>query len=142
MSITAGFRSEYYPPPVIVTQFFDKFASKKREATFDVDELAKLIKTTTQRTKETLPWLKLARFGENKTDKGSFRHDDNLLAITGIEADYDGEKVSFDDAVETLTKAGIRAIAYTSPSHRAGKPRWRVFCPCPRNIPPRSATSF
>jgi len=48
--------------------------------------------------------------------------------IGGIEADYDGEKVSFDEAVEIVSKAGLEALIYTSPSHAQAKPRWRVVC--------------
>jgi len=63
--------------------------------------------------KARLPWLKLGRFGQMRSDKNSLRHDANLLAITGIEADYDGEKISFDEAVEIAEKAGLAAIIYT-----------------------------
>jgi hypothetical protein len=59
-----------------------------------------------------------------------------LLAITGIEADYDGEQVSFDAAVLALREASIRAIIYTSPSHDEDAPRWRVLCPLSAEYPP------
>jgi len=59
-----------------------------------------------------------------------------VLAISGIEADYDGEAMPFDDAVEVLTKAGVSAILYTSPSHTEDTPRWRVLCPTSRELPP------
>ena len=68
--------------------------------------------------------------------KNSLRHDDNVLAISGIEGDYDGERVSFDDAVEIAEKADLACIIYTSPSHTVAKPRWRVLCPTSRELPP------
>ncbi len=60
---------------------------------------------------------------------GSLRHDANVLTITGIEADYDAEQVSFDEAVERLTGQGVLSMVYTSPSHTVDRQRWRVLCP-------------
>ena len=74
---------------VAVTFFFGREASTKREELLTCRELAERIRKTTQRSKDRLPWLKLARFGDAKTDKGSLRHDANVRAITGIEADYE-----------------------------------------------------
>jgi hypothetical protein len=59
-----------------------------------------------------------------------------MLAITGIEADYDGEKITVAEAVEKLEKAGIVAMVYTSPSHTEAAPRWRVICPTSRELTP------
>jgi hypothetical protein len=83
-----------------------------------------------------LPWIKLARFGDVKSDKKSLRHDGNVTAITGVEADYDGEVISFDEAVEVAEKARLLAIVYTSPSHTDAAPRWRVLCPTSGELPP------
>ncbi len=73
--------------------------------------------------------IKLGVFGNTPSDKGMMRHDANLIAITGIEADYDGEIVSVDEAAEKLRTAGVRCLIYTSASHHPDKPRWRVFMP-------------
>ena len=73
--------------------------------------------------------------GDLRSDKNSLRHDANVLAITGIEADYDGEQIDVDAAVSLLRAAGILVIVYTSPSHAADAPRWRVLCPCSRDLP-------
>jgi hypothetical protein len=113
-------------PLVTVTYFADKMAERASEETLSLPRLAAKIQRATARTKDCLPWLKLARFGEMRSDKGSLRHDGNVVVITGIEVDYDGEQISFENAVETVERAGIIAIVYTSPSHRAEKPRWRV----------------
>jgi hypothetical protein len=48
--------------------------------------------------------------------------------VTGCEADYDGELISFDEGKDILEKSGIEAIIYTSPSHLPDKPRWRILC--------------
>ena len=57
-----------------------------------------------------LKLLKSARFGDTRTTAGSLRSDANVIAVTGIEADYDGEFMSVDDAIALLQKQGIAAI--------------------------------
>jgi|GEM_PF-2372380 len=79
--------------------------------------------------KSELPLIKLATFGNQITGAGSYRHDANVLAISGLEGDYDGGEVSVDTAVQCLNLAGIYALVYTSPSHTTEKPRWRVLAP-------------
>jgi P4 family phage/plasmid primase-like protien len=110
--------------------FFQSFgATAKQENMHTLQSLAAKVQNATASSKQQLPWLKLGLFGDAKTDKGSLRHDSNLHAITGIEADYDGERVGFDAAVETAIKADLLALIYTSPSHSQAQPRWRVLCP-------------
>jgi hypothetical protein len=121
---------------VHVTFFRSHAAINKGEARYTPRELAERIRSTTADTKAALPWLKLARFGNRKTDQGSLRHDANVLAVSGIEADYDGGQVTFDEARETLEKQGLAAILYTSPSHTEDAPRWRVLCPLAEEAKP------
>lgn len=78
-------------------------------------------------SKAELPLIKLARFGDDRTRKGSLRHNANMLAIEGVEGDYDGGKLSVERAAAKLRKAGLSAVIYTSPSHTPDKPRWRVL---------------
>lgn len=122
--------------PIGLTFFQSYAASKKVEATLTLQALAKRIEQETAPAKDGLPWLKLGRFGDIRTDKNSLRHDANMLSISGVEADYDGEKIPVDDAVEVLTKAGIQSIVYTSPSHTEDTPRWRVLCPTSCELSP------
>ncbi|WP_239451707.1 phage/plasmid primase, P4 family [Elioraea rosea] len=122
--------------PITYTRFVGFGAASKTEHTTTLGDLIVLIRATAAGEKADLPWLKLARFGEDRTEKGSLRHDANVLAITGIEADYDDEEIGVAQAVETLDRAGLLAILYTSPSHTAEKPRWRVLCPSSRELPP------
>ena len=56
-------------------------------------------------SKHAMPLLKLATFGDLRTAKGALRHDANVIEITGIEADYDGEQVAPDAALERLDAA-------------------------------------
>ena len=123
--------------PLRHTLFFSRAADRKREQETTLAEIATMIQNTAAREKSLLPWIKLAVFGETRTDKGSFRHDANVLAITGIEADYDGESMGFGAAHERLVKQGVLAILYTSPSHTEARPRWRVLCPLSTPTQPR-----
>jgi hypothetical protein len=133
--------------PFIVTRFPTFAAFDRTETAYGPDDLAALIRGTTASRKDHLPWLKLARFGDLRTDKNSLRHDANVLAVTGIEADYDGAldagvPVAFDAACDRLTAHGIAAIVYTSPSHTEDSPRWRILCPLSCEVAPDQRNRF
>jgi hypothetical protein len=66
----------------------------------------------------------------------------NLLVITGVEGDYDGERVSVADVVRIINEAGLCAIVYTSPSHTEDAPRWRVLCLLSAEHPPGMRDRF
>ena len=121
--------------PLRVTFFSDYSAQSKIEEVYTARSLASRINLVTAARKADLPWLKLARFGDIKTEKASLRHDANVLGITGIEADYDAEEMTFDAACERLQSQGIAAIVYTSPSHTEDRHRWRVLCPLSIEVP-------
>jgi hypothetical protein len=112
-----------------VTIFANKSGSKinaAREMNFA--ELERVIRTAPAAAeKDKLALLKAARFGEMRTDKGSLRHDANVLEVFGIEGDYDGERIPMSQAAEALSNAGIAALLYTSASHTDELPRWRVL---------------
>jgi hypothetical protein len=93
-------------------------------------------------SKDKCPWIKLASFGTKRSAAGSLRTNKNLTAIYGIEADYDGEKVTMESAVCTLETYGIRAMLYPSPSNTASKPRWRVLCPLSKQHPPNARAAL
>lgn len=119
-----------------VTFFLDKQARKKAQETLTLEALAERIRSTQSELKDTLPLLKLSEFGMVESAHGSLRHNDNVRCVTGCEGDYDGETLAFDWAVERLTKAGVLALVYTSPSHEPDRPRWRVICPFSDRLPP------
>src|SRR3954465_12618858 len=73
--------------PFAVTFFSNAAAAHKHEERFTLRSLADRVSTVTASAKARLPWLKLARFGEMKSDKHSLRHDANVGAISGIEGD-------------------------------------------------------
>jgi hypothetical protein len=114
----------------------DYAAVRKNERQISLEQLAEQIRSANAAEKDALPWLKLARFGNATTEHGSLRHDRNVISVTGCEVDYDGEQVGLDAAIEALEKAGVQAIAYTTPSYRPEAPRWRVLCPFSRDLAP------
>ena len=138
--------------PVTLTFFPDFAAATKSEERLVMRSLADRIRATTAARKAALPWLKMGRFGDTKTllvqqpngkwTGGSLRHNANLLTISGLEGDYDGEEMSFDAARAILIKAGVLAILYTSPSHTEDLPRWRVLAPLSAEYPPERRDQF
>jgi hypothetical protein len=116
--------------------FTDYGAQGAERLNLSLRDLVARLRDTTADTKADLPWLKLAAFGDERTAKGSLRHDKNVLAIDGVEADYDGERISPETVAGMLQAADLGAIIYTSPSHTEEKPRWRVLCPTSKALPP------
>lgn len=122
--------------PVTLTTFRDYAARERAEDAPALAALRDRILATHAPTKAALPWLKLAAFGDQRSAKGSLRHGANVLVLSGVEGDYDGETHPPAWAVDRLEAAGIRALVYTSPSHRPDRPRWRVLCPTLDWLPP------
>jgi hypothetical protein len=113
-----------------VTVFESTSGSRIREAhSMAPSELERIIRDEDPASsKDGLALLKLARFGTVRSPKGRIlRHDANVLAVSGIEGDYDGEKMPMSAAIEALRAAGLAAVLYTSASHTAQRPRWRVL---------------
>jgi hypothetical protein len=112
---------------IVVTVFPDRHALSKTEMIMSLGFLSERIRTTRAPQKESLPLLKLARLGDGRTGKGCVRFNANILAISGVETDYDGEQVGIDRAIEIATSASLLCIIYTSPSHTLEKPRFRIL---------------
>lgn len=93
------------------------------------DLAARCINPPVYPSKQDCPLIKLAAFGDQRTIKGSFRHDPNVLAVSGLEGDYDAGLIQPSVAAMLLELAGIQALVYTSPSHTSAAPRWRVLAP-------------
>jgi predicted transcriptional regulator len=121
----------------IAVTFFDSMYPKtKREGTLDLETLGEEIGRAHAPSKEELPWVKLARFGNTPNSKGYLRYNENVVAISGVELDCDGETISIDAAVEIAEKAGLRCLIYSSPSHTPDKPRWRLLAPFESELDP------
>lgn len=122
--------------PLIWTEFPDQWAKSKRERRETLRELAGRIQKTRGSTKDELPWLKLGRFGDERTKKGALRSNANMIAICGIELDYDDGDVKWDQAWARLYAAAIPALLYTTRQHTSAQPRFRVLIPTSRPLPP------
>jgi len=123
-----------------VTFFADRYAQTKREEVLDLDALAARIHAASAPEKSELPWLKLARFGDVRSEHNSLRHDANVLSVCGVEGDYDGGKVPFDAGVQCLRDANVEGIVYTSPSYSQEFPKWRAICWFSQELPPAERT--
>lgn len=122
--------------PLKTTLFVSTKGRNKGDSETSLRELAASMGKVRAASKDKLPLIKLARFGDMASPKGSLRHDGNVLAFEGIEGDYDAGKVTMTEAAKRLRSNGIAALLYASPSHTAGNPRWRVLCPCSMSLPP------
>ena len=125
-----------------ITFFANAAATRFTPERMTLPALRELILKTSAGAKARLPWLKLAKFGSKRSDKGSLRHDANVISISGVEVDYDGELVTPDEAVRILKKVALRALVYTSPSHTVAKPRWRILALTSCDLPPQERTKL
>ena len=128
--------------PLTVTFFSSFGAATKREEQVSLRDLLPRILSTTSKQKGRLPWLKLAQFGDVRTDKNSLRHNGNILSISGVEGDYDAEITTVSEALAILGKANLAGMVYTSPRHTEDTPRWRVLCPLSQDYPPEARLQF
>jgi hypothetical protein len=121
---------------LVLTVFDDELARTKAERITSLRQFAEQVHCQSASSKSRLPWLKLARFGNVSTTKGSLRHNANVLSIDGVEGDYDGGIVGIAEAGAKLKAAGLAAVLYSSPSHTPNAPRWRVLCPLSSPVSP------
>mgnify|MGYP003656077731 CR=1 FL=1 len=122
--------------PLAESMFADVKAQRIEPARLSLRQIQARLTFTTAPAKSDLPLVKLGTFGDVRTEKGSLRHDANLLSVSGVEGDYDAGLVSTQDAAERLRQAGIAALIYTTPSHTAEAPRWRVLAPLAMEVAP------
>lgn len=122
--------------PLHVTVWKSMFPKEICGGKTSMRALVKAISERHARSKEELWWLKLARFGDKPNEKGYLRHNDNLIECEGLEADYDGKKMSFDEAVSIAEKGDLACLIYTSPSHTPDEPKWRILAPYSEALDP------
>jgi hypothetical protein len=85
--------------------------------------------------KSLCQWIKFGVFDGSRSPKGSLRTNRALVCVSALEGDFDRGDVSIDEAANMARAAGLRAILYTSASHRPATPRWRVVAPLAREHP-------
>lgn len=131
--------------PIRLTRFPTIAATRKKSMKATLRRLAMEIETTVATDKLKLPGFKCATFGNDTSlspSGRSYRTNANMLAVSGLEADYDREEITPEDAVDILTEAGIPALVYTTPSHSPDAPRWRVITPFSEEHPPQDRARF
>ena len=149
----AGRGCEYsHPPPPVdefetssdidtctvkITFFPDEAAQSLLTADLTLSQLADRIANQTAASKMELPWLKLAIFGDKRSEKNCLRTNANVVQITGIEVEHDAGEISFDTAIAVMRKARIRSLLYTSPSYvPAIRNAGASWCRCRGTYPP------
>ena len=118
------------------TEFPNQWANAKTPYRHSLRELALRISSKKATNKSKLPWLKLATFGEVKSKRGSLRYNANVIAITGVELDYDDGDLTWDQAWGRLYEVGLVTLLYTTRRHTAEKPRFRILLPTSQPLPP------
>jgi hypothetical protein len=127
---------------IVVTTFRDQLAKECERQHWSLPEMRDIVLRTCADTKKKLPWLKCVEFGEKKTDKGSLRHDANVVSVSGVELDYDAKLISIEEVVARLEKLGVRALVYTSPSNTKTEFKWRVVAPLSKEQPPKGREKY
>jgi RecA-family ATPase len=117
----------------------DKTGSDMIRLKYTLPGLQDRILTEDADTKEDLSWIKGAAFGPVISDRGSYRTNRNVTAITAIIVEHDKGDAAFDAAIAKLKKAKLLSLVYTSPSYRKkDNERWRIVLPLsePILLPP------
>lgn len=109
-------------------------------------------KTDTNGTERRLAWLALVEMladppvHADKLDCPLFRASlggraagSSIAQVSLLVGDYDGEAVAPAEAAQRLRAAGVQSLVYTTASHGAGAPRWRVVAPLVRAVAPEGA---
>jgi hypothetical protein len=112
-----------------VTIFADTQATRCRGGVSNIDELIDAIDKSSAIKKGNLPLFKLATFGDKRTASNCLRHDENVVAVSGCEGDYDAEKMTLAQAYDLLEEAGVETLLYSTPSSEPDAPRFRVMAP-------------
>ncbi len=130
--------------PLTFTRFRNVQAKERIEKTATLRGLVEAIPGRVAKTKDKLPLIKLATFGDVPTVHGSLRHDANMREVYGIEIDYDAGDMTPEEAIGRFREAGVAAVVLTSPSH--GQPgkgeRWRGLLPLSHPVPPEEREQY
>jgi hypothetical protein len=112
---------------IAATRFENPQAATQKRIELDYGDIE--MGRTSAPSKDKLPLIKLAYFGDQPTANNCLRYDANITTLLGAEIDYDGEEYGLEYAEDNLQQAKIISILYTSPSHQDKKPRWRILLP-------------
>ena len=129
---------------VTVTFIKDETGAEMRRVDMTLPQLAEHIRFTTAASKMALPWLKLALFGNKRSENNSLRTNDNVLQITGIEVEHDAGEIAFGTALATILKAGGSAASSTRrrPTFPTSRSDGASCCRCRRTIRQRCGKNW
>ena len=119
-----------------VTFFENQSAQTSVTKQITLGQLRHYILTAQKASKDELPWLKLASFGDRRSDNNCLRHNANVLSISGIELDYDTKVMKLDEAIGIAKQARLLALFYTSANYSDATPKWRILLPTSKSLPP------
>jgi hypothetical protein len=120
----SGIQQSSSAQPARATVFRDRTANALHEIELpSIDKLAGCLRATKGPSKDLLPWLKLAKFGREPSDKGCYRCDANAIALFGCEGDYDRGEMPIADAAARLQAAGLEAVLSETPT----RGHWRAW---------------
>jgi len=112
------------------TVWLNKSGTKKTDKSQTWTEFCEWLQALAPvKIKDDCKLIKLAKFGDKRSQKGCLRTDDNVLEITGIEGDYDIGLMTPEQAIEKLEAHNLRATIAPTFSATPDNPRWRVLTP-------------
>lgn len=121
------------------TVFTSVAGSEKREGKGTLREIAKVLENDGAPRVAHKDWLSLisfATYGDHKSSKGSYKHDENLIATTALKIDHDHGAMGIMDGVDFAEAIDVVALFHTSDSHLRvtdgnpdADPRWHGFFP-------------
>lgn len=143
-SMSASAQTAHEPPLVSYTVFREVWPTTKTEHD-DVawaEFVASIRNAREYPSKAHCPLISMAEYGDLRSQKGCIRHAANVRRIFGVELDYDGEQMPIEEGAAILQRANICAVLYTSPSHTAQRPRWRVLLPLSEPATPEKRAEY
>jgi AAA domain/Primase C terminal 2 (PriCT-2) len=125
----SGPESDIGTRKLFLTIFKDETGCEKFKGECTLPEWRDNILTANATSKDKLHWLKGAKFGDALSEKKSYRTNLNVKYLTAIVVEHDSGEIGLDAAADIIRDAGLRGLLYTSPSHKADKPKWRIILP-------------
>ena len=125
-----------------VSWFPDATGDRREEWAMPWATFCQNIRDMRPHPKEASPLIKLATYGDQRTRRGSLRHDGNVVEVHGLEGDYDAGEVTPEEAVRRLEAHHLRALVVTTHRHQPDAPRWRVYAPLSQPIQPQARAAY
>ncbi len=133
--------------PLVTYTIFDTIWPKEKRERADVpwsELIGRVRNSPTYIDKKHCPLISMAEYGALMSggENPILRHAANVTRVYGCELDYDLEKMPIEEAASIFMDANICALLYTSPSHKADRPRWRALLPFSEPYSPEKRQEF